>query len=138
MKLFISAQDITSISFGQVESGRVQEVHTVVTHPEGYLVALQKTLEQWDSSPQQIQAIYVVTGPGSFTASRVSTTIANALAFSQGIPLIACQNPGYLPLQSFELPMDEGRSYTTPTYGRPPGVTLEKIECGDNTVGQQP
>jgi tRNA A37 threonylcarbamoyltransferase TsaD len=135
MKLLICAQDIASISFGQVENGRVVQERKVVANPEGYLAALHGTLDQWNSSPHQIQGIYVVTGPGSFTASRVSTTIANTLAFSQGVHVIAVQNPDHLPVHELELPFDGGASYASPTYDRPPEITMSKKDRGDNTNG---
>ena len=56
--------------------------------PEGYLHALDTKLQEWDIDQSTLSGLIVVTGPGSFTASRVSTTIANSIAFTQSIPVV--------------------------------------------------
>lgn len=132
MQLLIVAQDIASISLGLVEDRRVVKERTIATNPEGYLGALHETLQQWNFVPDQIEKIFVVTGPGSFTASRVSTTIANVLAFTQNIPIVALENPGHLSLKELDLSTQQRVSYANPTYDRPPEITVGKKDRGDN------
>lgn len=45
-------------------------------------------LSQWGIEPNQVQGFAVVVGAGSFTATRVATTIANAWAYVYGTPVI--------------------------------------------------
>lgn len=133
MDLLIDAQNIASISFGRVEGNSVVLEQTVCARPEEYLLVLQKTLKQWDQAPDRIEKIFVITGPGSFTASRVSTTIANALAFAKDVPILALENPNHLPLKGLDLSTAKVvASYAIPTYDRPPEITVSKKVRGDN------
>lgn len=133
MELLIAAQDIASISLGLVEDGCVVRERTVATNPEGYLGALHETLQQWNSAPDQIDGIFVVTGSGSFTASRVSTTISNALAFAKDVPILALENPNHLSLKDLDLSAAKTvGGYVKPKYDRPPEITVSKKARGDN------
>jgi len=44
----------------------------------------------------KLEKIFVVQGPGAFTGLRIGITIANALAYIEGIPLISCSTFHYL------------------------------------------
>lgn len=106
---------------------------TIETQPEGYLQALDQTLKQWKLSVADLTEILVVSGPGSFTASRVSTTLANGLAFARGIPIRGIDNPEYLPLKDLLLrTVSSQQMNVLPTYDRPPEITQEKKRNGDN------
>lgn len=133
MRLVIAAQDIAAITFGLVDGGTVREEKTVQTSPEGYLAALDQALKEWVVTPVNIEAVIVVTGPGSFTASRVSTTLANGLGFAWDVPVVGMENPEHLPLTSLDLPiLQTSMSYAAPTYDRPPEITVGKKMRGDN------
>lgn len=133
MMLVIAAQDIATITFGLVDGGSVKEEKKIQTSPEGYLAALDKTLRDWSVASEDIEVVVVVTGPGSFTACRVSTTIGNGLGFAWSVPVIGIENPAYLPLKNLNLSvLDAPMSYATPTYGRPPEITASKNMRGDN------
>ena len=133
MKLVICAQDIRSITFGLVtDVGEAYEA-TIETQPEGYLQALDQTLKEWRIVPADLSEILVVTGPGSFTASRVSTTIGNGLAFAQGIPIRGIENVEHLPWQGLLLHVStKQQTHVLPSYDRPPEITKEKKRNGDN------
>lgn len=134
MKLVIAAQDIAAITLGLVEGGSVKEEKTIQASPEGYLAALDQTLREWSVTPADIEMVIVVTGPGSFTASRVSTTLANGLGFAWGVPVIGIENPTHLALHQLDLSvLQTSICSAIPTYGRPPEITVAKKMRGDNT-----
>lgn len=134
MKLVIAAQDIASITFGLSDGGHIKQEKTVQTSPEGYLAALDQVLKDWSVTPADIETLIVVTGPGSFTASRVSTTLANGLGFAWGVPVVGMENPEHLPLRSLDLStLEPAISHVMPTYDRPPEITVSKKTRGDNT-----
>ena len=75
-------------------------------------------------TPADLRAIIVVTGPGSFTASRVSTTLANGLGFAWNVPVVGKENSAHLPLKNLDLSaLKTPEGYATPTYDRPPEIT---------------
>ena len=130
MFLVVCAQDIQVISFGILEEGHLVKQKRFDALPENYLYSLDKTLEEWGIfAKQRFEGVIVVTGPGSFTASRVSTTIANGFAFTRSIPVIGLSNPNHLDLESLlsldnEVNMDA--RFVIPTYNRPPNITSAK------------
>ncbi|NBS42047.1 hypothetical protein EBS80_05330 [bacterium] len=81
LALLISGQDIRELSLGLVRDGRLVGDVVVPASPERYLSAIAATLAGWNVRAEDLDALAVVTGPGSFTSSRVSTTIANAIAY---------------------------------------------------------
>lgn len=135
MKLVICAQDIRSIHVGLVRDAELKHEATIETQPEGYLKALDQTLKKWKIFLTDLSQIVVVTGPGSFTASRVSTTIANALSFTKKIPVLALENPNDLSLKELDLSAAViGARYVKPTYEHPPEITVSKKGRGDNNA----
>ncbi len=95
--------------------------------PESYLVHLDQFLETHNCSVDSIAEILVVTGPGSFTASRVSTTIANTISFAQNIPVYGIANTEeLLPeelLRKGGLDKKTPFTFADPFYNRPPRTT---------------
>ncbi|TAL50515.1 hypothetical protein EPN81_02625 [Patescibacteria group bacterium] len=132
MRLAICAQDINSITFRVVTDAGEEHETTVEVQPEGYLQALDQTLKEWKIIPKDLSEVLVVTGPGSFTASRVSTTIGNGLAFAQGIPIRGIENRENLSLGDLlsRSPFEQ-QTYVLPSYDRPPDITKQKKRNGD-------
>ncbi len=69
------------------------------------------------------EAIGAVVGPGAFSATRTGVSLANALAYAWGIPLIALSrerfdSPEALPAGS--------RGPAAVIYGAPPNITMKK------------
>jgi tRNA threonylcarbamoyladenosine biosynthesis protein TsaB len=56
-------------------------------HAEWVLPWIQKLLKRSNESLKDLSAIVVLTGPGSFTGTRVGVTIANALSWALGVPV---------------------------------------------------
>jgi len=135
MHLILSAQDIRSITFGVFDGEGVHSVTEVASSPEGYFPALDVFLSEQSLPLKNLEGVIVVTGPGSFTASRVSTTIANSIAFTQSIPVVGLENPERLDLPTLlQWKLFEGVDYVIPSYDRPPLITKSKPKMGINSV----
>ncbi len=133
MILLISAQDIKRISLGLADKGALVREVEVTCPPERYLEAVSEALETWKIDPHaDLSAIAVVTGPGAFTSSRVSTVIANAVAFAADLPVIPVENPDNHGLRELaaHLPIPQAvgegvQAFAQPTYNRPPNITIK-------------
>ncbi len=120
MLLAMLAQDLSTISLAIFENGNVERQKDVAAAPERYLQSLDETLRSWKVSLHQLEGVIVVIGSGSFTSSRVSTTMANALAFTHRWPLFALENRARLPLaellESFVPSAEKSVSFAFPAY----------------------
>jgi len=131
ISLLIGGQDIHSLELALVEDGTVIREATMVTEPDQYLSSLAATLSEWGIGLDGIQTVAVVTGPGSFTSSRVSTLIANAISFAKSVPVIGVENLKRLDLPSLAGEIDWTQSlkpnhFVQPVYDRPPHITVPK------------
>lgn len=85
----------TSTSLGSVAVGRGGKllgeiiVGSRVRHAEALLPAIDRLLRSANLNPQQIGAIVVAAGPGSFTGVRIAGATAKGLCRALGIPLYA-------------------------------------------------
>ncbi len=118
MKLYLDSTDNKKVVIrldgeefvNQYDSPREQDV----------LGFLMKTLRLQGHTLQDISAINVNPGPGSFTGSRVGVAIANALAFALKIKVNG-KTPPILPIYSAPpniTPPKKGDGLTKPTYRR--------------------
>jgi tRNA threonylcarbamoyladenosine biosynthesis protein TsaB len=57
-------------------------------HSELVLPMLQRVLERFQVTPQELDAIAFGAGPGSFTGLRIACGIAQGLAFPRGLPVL--------------------------------------------------
>lgn len=131
MYLVISAQDIQSLTCALYRDGQMFQEVALEARPETYLQKLQEQLVDWDVDLTSLDGLMVVTGPGSFTATRVSLTIVNTIAFCLNLPIIGMENPDHLPLvQCIEKNAEqtEPSTYVIPVYDRPANITKSKKE----------
>ena len=130
MDLFIAAQDIGSITLGLVDGASIVCEETHAVSPEAYLQTLNAFLEKNSVETSSIHRLLVVPGPGSFTASRVSVTIANTIAFVWNIPVVSLPNPQKLSLNDLiaqrSIKKEDEHPFTAPVYDRPPNITESK------------
>lgn len=133
MILFLAAQDIACLEVGLLDhNGRILLFQRFSVAPEEYLAAIARFFSSRSVSLETVEKIFVVSGPGSFTSTRMIVTIANALAFSKNIPITGVENATRK--NSEELVCDssllmtrqEDGGFVTPTYDRPPHITLKK------------
>ena len=127
MMLFLGAQDLKEISIGLIESKRLISLQVIVSRPEAYLKEIDRFLRTQQITPSALEGIVVVTGPGSFTSSRIIVTIANALHFSHGLALVGIENPDKLSPSELIANMDWhaliSKDYVHASYGRPAHIT---------------
>ena len=123
--LAIQAQDIREITIGLVQDQKLIKQKTWNAPPEEYLARLQETLSTWGVSFDLFEAIVVVTGPGSATATRVSVTIANTLGFALNLPVYGLENSDQVSLKELMATNTTGASeaFVFPVYQRPPIIT---------------
>lgn len=139
MYLFLRAQDLHELEIGLSQNGKLIFCSTHLVSPESYLSTIAKVLKNKHVSTNELTGIFVVTGPGSFTASRISITIANTLAFAKGVPVFAVKNQNFRPIEKFH---DEvlseplqSESFVQPYYAQPPHITQPTISNGDTPHG---
>lgn len=73
-----------------------------------------------------IQGLACFQGPGSFTGLRIGLTVANALSYSYGLPVVATQDPQWLETGVKRLLDGESDDLALPYYGADAHITLPK------------
>lgn len=128
MKLFLCAQNLWEIWIGLTQNEKFTTLIRFDSPPEQYLCKLnQFVLEQSIDLPS-LKGISIVTGPGSFTASRISLTMANTLHFIYGFPIFVLENEENLSPNDLWQKKGFGRclavnEYAHPYYHRGPHIT---------------
>ncbi|MFA5003684.1 MAG: tRNA (adenosine(37)-N6)-threonylcarbamoyltransferase complex dimerization subunit type 1 TsaB [Candidatus Saccharimonadales bacterium] len=75
---------------------------------------------------KDLAGIVCFQGPGSFTGLRIGLTVANTLAYSLGVPIVACQNPNWLETGIRRLQNGETDTQALPFYGADAHITPQK------------
>ncbi len=73
-----------------------------------------------------IEGIVVYKGPGSFTGLRIGISLANALAFSLAVPIIAVQTNNWLDDGINKILAKDNDKIVLPFYGAEPHITKPK------------
>ena len=73
-----------------------------------------------------IEGIVVFQGPGSFTGLRIGITVANTLAYSLGIPIVATQAETWVAEGCRRLMNNENDRIALPFYGAEANITVQK------------
>ncbi len=73
-----------------------------------------------------IKAIVAFQGPGSFTGLRIGLTVANALAYGLGCPIVAVQDPNWIETGIERLASGETDGQALPFYGAEVHITPQK------------
>ena len=94
MDLYIDTAKINQTTIKIIDNG----VETLVKNLEGVgsdTLLPHLTAEFKEFDPKKIKRIFVNSGPGSFTGTRVGVSVANALSFSLNIPVNNLKNRAY-------------------------------------------
>lgn len=70
--------------------------------------------------------IIVFKGPGSFTGLRIGITVANALAYSENIPIVGVGSDSWLQKDIERLSVGDNDKIVMPEYGAAPNITTPK------------
>lgn len=97
-----------------------QLAETIHSQIEQILLRHNKTLHD-------LEAIAVYKGPGSFTGLRIGITVANALAYGLGIPIVGqLASEKWLELSIKRLVEGDNDHMVMPEYGAEPNITKPK------------
>lgn len=87
---------------------------------------LEKLLNGQKQTIDSLQAIVAYQGPGSFTGLRIGLSVANALAYSLSIPIIASSEDDWINTGIRRLQKGENDQVVIPEYGSPPNITQQR------------
>ena len=76
-----------------------------------------------DKTIEDLGGIGIYSGPGSFTGLRIGHSVANALAYGLGIPIVGTMGSQWNDQAVQLLENGEGQSDAMPFYGAPPRLT---------------
>lgn len=93
---------------------------------QNLLATLVRFLDKNGVKPEQLGGLAVFEGPGSFTGLRIGITVANTLAYSLSIPVVATTGKNWLKAGAHELKTAQAGSYATPHYGQAANISRPK------------
>lgn len=92
--------------------------------------SLHKKIQSLLSSQQKdwsgIDGVVIFKGPGSFTGLRIGLSVANALAYSRGVPIIGATGADWIESGISALLSGQGDKLASPEYGAEPHITTPK------------
>jgi tRNA threonylcarbamoyladenosine biosynthesis protein TsaB len=110
--------------------GTTQLAYEVWTAHRALAETLHSKIEALLQSQQKtwsdIQGLACYQGPGSFTGLRIGLTVANALAYSYDLPVVAEQDPDWLETARKRLENGESDHRVQPYYGADAHITPPK------------
>ncbi|HZL07766.1 MAG TPA: tRNA (adenosine(37)-N6)-threonylcarbamoyltransferase complex dimerization subunit type 1 TsaB [Candidatus Dormibacteraeota bacterium] len=85
---------------------------------------IRELLESQNRSLDELSGVVIYKGPGSFTGLRIGISVANALAYSLNVPIIAETGDDWLQKGSQAISQGKNQQIALPEYGSPPHITL--------------
>ena len=86
-------------------------------------IKIQEILNKSSISTDQLEGIVCFKGPGSFTGLRIGLTVANALAYSYNIPVVATAGKDWIKNGVQALKKGSNDHIALPEYGAPAATT---------------
>jgi tRNA threonylcarbamoyladenosine biosynthesis protein TsaB len=83
-------------------------------------------LQGQDKKLGDIGGIVAFKGPGSFTGLRIGLTVANALAYGQGIPAVSASGEDWVKAGISQLSNGNSEPVLLPEYGAPAHITKQR------------
>ncbi len=93
---------------------------------EKLLTKTNELITSQQKSWPDLQGLVVYKGPGSFTGLRIGLTVANTLAYSLSIPILASAGEGWQGSGIEKLCAGENETTALPEYGAEAFVTLPR------------
>jgi len=87
---------------------------------------LQELLDSQGKKLEEVRGIAVFKGPGSFTGLRIGISVANALAYGLGVPIVSSTGEQWLAAGLNRIAGGEDEKVAIPEYGALPHVTAPK------------
>jgi tRNA threonylcarbamoyl adenosine modification protein YeaZ len=87
---------------------------------------LKEVLDAENKTFKDIEGIVIFKGPGSFTGLRIGFSVANALADSIQIPIVATESNDWVQLGVSRLLNGDNETASLPEYGAPPKTTTPR------------
>jgi tRNA threonylcarbamoyladenosine biosynthesis protein TsaB len=84
---------------------------------------INEILNKSSISYNDLEGIAIYKGPGSFTGLRIGMSVANALAFAQGIPIVAQGGDNWITDGIKALSFGQNDKIAIPEYGSPAHIT---------------
>jgi len=107
-----TATDVCSVALSEgPELLSLREAEGVFQHAAQITLLIQQCLEHGGQSMQQLDAVSVSSGPGSYTSLRVGTATAKGICYALDIPLIAVSTLQSLALACLRQEREEGLYY---------------------------
>jgi tRNA threonylcarbamoyladenosine biosynthesis protein TsaB len=89
-------------------------------------IKIDELLKSRQKTLPDLQGTVVFRGPGSFTGLRIGITVANALAYSLHVAVIACEDPQWLETGIAKLIKGQSDKVALPEYGALPNISIQK------------
>ena len=93
---------------------------------EELLERIKTLLKKHKLSFPDLTGIIVFEGPGSFTSLRIGLTVANTMAYAQGLPIVGATGEDWLKDGLAKLPSAKPGDYVMPAYGAEANITKPK------------
>lgn len=90
------------------------------------LVKIKELLESKNITNNDIEGIIMHTGEGSFTGLRIGTTVANAMAYSLNIPILAAKGDDWIDGGIKAIKSAKAGELVVPEYNAEPNITKPK------------
>lgn len=87
---------------------------------------LEELLKEQNQTIHDLQAIIAYQGPGSFTGLRIGLSVANVLAYSLGIPIVASSEDDWIKTGIKRLESGDNDKLALPEYGSLPNITQQR------------
>lgn len=87
---------------------------------------LREILNRSSKSLDELQGIVVYQGPGSFTGLRIGLSVANALAYSLDIPIVAAASGSWIEEGLRKIKAGKNDRTVMPEYGAPVRITAPR------------
>lgn len=111
---------LTLVRDGQSTTYEWQADRTLARH---LLAFLRDKLAEQDAKIQDISAIGVMKGPGSFTGLRIGISVANTLADSLGVPIVGETGEAWQQQALTRLKAGDSDQIVLPEYGSEARIT---------------